>query len=187
MAPQDRDHLSEAASAPADILSGEVYRHLREIASRHMRNERPDHTLQPTALVHEAYLRLPHPGAASTEDRNHYLRVASLTMRRVLIDHARARKSAKREGALRVTLDESMIGSDTEVDAIGLAEALERLEAEDPRCAEVVQLRFFAGLEVEEVAEVLGISAPTVKRDWRFAKAWLARELVPVEGRSLDG
>jgi RNA polymerase sigma factor (TIGR02999 family) len=142
-----------------------------------MSNERPDHTLQPTALVHEAFLRISSGGPISFQDRNHYLRAASMAMRRVLIDHARARSAAKRDGALRVTLDESIVGSDPRVDAIDLAGALERLASAEPRCAEVVQLRFFAGLDVAEVAQVMDISVATVKRDWRFAKAWLASEL----------
>ncbi len=164
-------------SAALERLLASVYNDLRDIASRHMFNERPDHTLQPTALVHEAFLRISSGGPISFQDRSHYLRAASLAMRRVLIDHARARSAAKREGALRVTLDESIIGSDPRIEAIDLADALERLAAADPRCAEVVQLRFFAGLDVTEVAKVMDISVATVKRDWRFAKAWLASEL----------
>jgi RNA polymerase sigma factor (TIGR02999 family) len=105
------------------------------------------------------------------------MRAASLAMRRVLVDHARARNAAKREGALRVTLDDSIAGDDSTIEALELANAIARLAEAEPRCAEVVQLRFFAGLEVPEVAEVMGVSAATVKRDWRFAKAWLAREL----------
>ncbi len=164
-------------STEIDALLRDVYSDLRAIASRHMSGERPDHTLQPTALVHEAFLRLSGNAAMTVSDRNHYLRAASLAMRRVLVDHARARDAAKREGSLRVTLDDSIAGTTPDLDAIGLAEALDRLEAAEPRCAEIVQLRFFAGLEVTEVAAVLGVSAATVKRDWRFAKAWLVREL----------
>lgn len=171
------DNSQKMNSGPSDALISDVYGDLRAIASRHMRNERPDHTLQPTALVHEAFLRLSGPDSFSPEERNLFMRAASLAMRRVLVDHARARNAAKREGALRVTLDESVVGAGAEVDAIGLAEALDRLEAAEPRCAEIVQLRFFAGLEITETAKVLGVSTATVKRDWRFAKAWLAREL----------
>ena len=163
--------------AALDRLFSAVYRDLRDIAARHMHSERPDHTLEPTALVHEAFLRLSGAGSLSFADRNHYMRAASLAMRRILVDHARARNAAKREGSLRVTLDDSMAQRESTVDVLALTEALERLRAAEPRCAEIVELRFFTGLEVPEVAKVLGISAATVKRDWRFAKAWLAREL----------
>jgi RNA polymerase sigma factor (TIGR02999 family) len=156
-----------------------VYRDLRDIAARHMHSERPDHTLEPTALVHEAFLRLAGAGSLTFADRNHYMRAASLAMRRILVDHARARNAAKREGSLRVTLDDSMAQHESSVDLLALTDALERLRAAEPRCAEIVELRFFTGLEVPEVAKMLGISAATVKRDWRFAKAWLARELGP--------
>lgn len=168
--------------AALDALLSAVYRDLKEIASRHMRRERPDHTLQPTALVHEAFLRLAPVSEVEYQDRRHYLRAASLAMRRVLVDHARARNAGKREGALRITLDESIASSDSPVDAIDLSDALERLAEAEPRCAEVVQLRFFAGLEVTEIGELLGVSVATVKRDWRFAKAWLAHELDDTAG-----
>lgn len=163
--------------AALNALLSAVYRDLKEIAWRHMQRERPDHTLQPTALVHEAFLRLAPASECEYQDRQHYLRAASLAMRRVLVDHARARNAVKREGALRVTLDESIAGSDSPVDALDLSDALERLAEAEPRCAEVVQLRFFAGLEVTEIAELLGVSVATVKRDWRFAKAWLSHQL----------
>lgn len=170
--------LSRAGDPAAlDRLFSAVYRDLRDIAARHMHSERPDHTLQPTALVHEAFLRLSGAGSISFADRNHYMRAASLAMRRILVDHARARNAAKREGSLRVTLDESISQRESSVDLLALTDALERLRAAEPRCAEIVELRFFTGLEVPEVAKVLGISAATVKRDWRFAKAWLAQEL----------
>jgi RNA polymerase sigma factor (TIGR02999 family) len=158
---------------------------LHGIAARHMRGERPGHTLQPTALVHEAFLRLV-GGDASFDDRAHFLRAASRVMRRVLVDHARARDAAKRGagGGLRVTLDESIAASaghdgddDRVVELLALDDALARLAAAEPRWAQVVELRVFGGLEVTEVARALGVSTPTVKRDWAFAKAWLAREL----------
>ncbi len=155
-----------------------LYTELHGIAAKHMRGERPDPTLQPTALVHEAFLRLADGAPASFEDRGHFLRTASQVMRRVLVDHARARNAAKRSSALRVTLDEAIAGRDDKiVDMLVLDDALTRLAAAEPRWAQVVELRVFGGLEVPEVAEALGVSAPTVKRDWRFAKAWLAREL----------
>jgi RNA polymerase sigma factor (TIGR02999 family) len=170
--------LSRAGDPAAlDKLLAAVYDDLRDIAARHMYSERPDHTLQPTALVHEAFLRLSSARDLSFTDRNHYMRAASLAMRRVLVDYARARNAAKRESSLRVTLEDSVAVQPGDVDILDLSDALERLRAAEPRCAEIVELRFFAGLEVPEVAEVLDISAATVKRDWRFAKAWLAREL----------
>jgi RNA polymerase sigma-70 factor, ECF subfamily len=154
-----------------------LYAELHEIAARHMHGERADHTLQPTALVHEAFLRLAGSNG-SFEDRTHFLRAASQAMRRVLVDHARARNAAKRGGALRVTLDEGLAGHDDPlVDLLVLDDALTRLAEAEPRWAQVVELRYFGGLEVTEVAAALGVSTATVKRDWRFARAWLARAL----------
>lgn len=160
-----------------DRLLVVLYDELHAIAARHMRGERPDHTLQPTALLHEAVLRLLGVPASTFENRTHFLRAASQAMRRVLVDHARARNAAKRSSGLRVTLDDDVAAREQGVDMLVLDEALQRLAAAEPRCAQVVELRFFGGLEVQEIAEVLGVSAPTVKRDWRFARAWLAREL----------
>ncbi|MEO5798923.1 MAG: sigma-70 family RNA polymerase sigma factor [Gemmatimonadales bacterium] len=155
-----------------------IYAELHRIAERQMRKERPDHTLQPTALVHEAFLRLVGGAPLAFEDRTHFLRTASQAMRRILVDHARARAAAKRSSALRVTLDDAIAGSSSSVlDILVLDDALTRLAAADPRWAQVVELRFFGGLEVPEVAAALGISTATVKRDWKFARAWLAREL----------
>ena len=165
-------------AAAIDRLLPLLYSELHAIAARHMRGERPGHTLQPTALVHEAFLRLVGGTPATFDDRAHFLRAASQAMRRVLVDHARARNAAKRGGALRVTLDEGVAGADDgAVDLLVLDDALSRLAAAEPRWAQVVELRYFAGLEVPEVAEALGISTATVKRDWRFARAWLARAL----------
>ena len=156
-----------------------VYAELHNIAGRHMRRERDNHTLQPTALVHEAFLRLTGGQPIAFSDRAHFMRTASQAMRRVLVDHARARQAAKRGNGLRVTLDEGLVEAAParDLDMLVLDDALVRLEAADPRWAQVVELRFFAGLEVTEVAEVLGVSPATVKRDWQFARAWLAREL----------
>lgn len=164
--------------AAYDRLLPLLYNELRAIAGRHMRGERPDHTLQPTALVHEAFLRLVGGSPVHFEDRTHFLRAASQAMRRVLVDHARARTAAKRSGDLRVTLDEALAGHDDRiVDLLVLDDAMTRLAAAEPRWARVVELRIFGGLEVAEVAEALGISPATAKRDWQFAKGWLAREL----------
>ena len=168
----------EGNAAAFERLLPIVYAELHGIAERHMHRERADHTLQPTALVHEAFLRLVGGTPAEFSDRKHFLRAASQVMRRVLVDHARARNSDKRGGALRVTLDEQVAGHDERtLDMLVLDDALTRLAAAEPRWAQVVELRFFTGLEVHEVAEVLEISAATVKRDWQFAKAWLSREL----------
>ena len=160
-----------------DQLLPLVYQELHAIAERHMRGERPGHTLQPTALVHEAFLRL--AGADSPyDDRTHFIRAASQAMRRVLVDHARARNAAKRGGNLLVTLDEALVPQDDRVvDLLVLDDALNRLAAAEPRWAQVVELRFFGGLEVTEVAAALGISTATAKRDWQFARAWLAKAL----------
>jgi RNA polymerase sigma-70 factor (ECF subfamily) len=161
-----------------DRLLPLLYDELRSIAGRHMRREREDHTLQPTALVHEAFLRLVGGSPILFEDRTHFLRAASQAMRRVLVDHARARTAAKRSGDMRVTLDEAIAGHDDRiVDLLVLDDAMTRLSVAEPRWARVVELRIFGGLEVSEVAAALAISPATAKRDWQFAKGWLAREL----------
>jgi RNA polymerase sigma factor (TIGR02999 family) len=155
-----------------------VYDELHAIAGRHLRRERPDHTLQPTALVHEAYLRLIGGAVLSADNRVHFLRAASRAMRRVLVDHARARNALKRGGALNVTLDDAVAGRDVPIiDMLALDDALERLGAAEPRWAQVVELKFFGGLDVPEIAATLGLSPATVKRDWQFARAFLARAL----------
>jgi RNA polymerase sigma-70 factor, ECF subfamily len=173
------DDVRRGDRAAMEKLVPLVYDQLHDIASRQMRQERENHTLQPTALVHEAFLRLTGGEPISFDDRAHFLRTASQTMRRVLVDHARARQAAKRGGALRVTLDEQLVAvaPAQDLDLLALDDALVRLGAAEPRCAQVVELRFFAGLEVTEAARVLGVSPATVKRDWQFAKAWLEREL----------
>ena len=172
------DQAGQGDPAALSRLLDVVYAELRSIAAAQMRNERPDHTLQPTALVHEAYVRLVGSGPRSFEDRAHFVTAASRVMRRVLIDHARARNAAKRGSNLRVTLDEAIAGGvEPAVDVFSLDDALNRLAAAEPRWAQVVELRFFGGLEIAEVAALLGISNATVKRDWQFARAWLAREL----------
>lgn len=174
----------EGDQAAYDRVLPMVYAELRDIAARHMRRERESHTLQPTALVHEAYLRI--VGAdAHYDDRVHFLRTASRAMRHVLVDHARARSAAKRGGMLLVTFDDGLSapaddgtdGQDRALDMLALDAALEELAVAEPRCAQVVELRIFAGLEVTAVAEILNVSAPTVKRDWAFARAWLATRL----------
>lgn len=152
------------------------------MAHRLRRTERDDHTLETSALVHEAFLRLATQHAAEWQSREYFLGAAATTMRRVLVDHARSRNAGKRDGGVRTTLisflDATSGGSDL-LDVLALDDVLERLAALDPRQAQVVELRVFGGFEVEEVAEIIGVSTRTVKRDWRFAKAWLACQLIP--------
>ena len=155
-----------------------VYDELRRLARQQMRRERPDHTLQPTALVHEAYFRLVNQPDRTWQTRTHFIRIAAQVMRRMLIDHARARRTAKREGGLRVPLEEPLLVTEEQSDELlALNEALERLAQFDARQSRVVELRFFGGLTVEETAEALDLSPKTVKRDWCVARAWLHREV----------
>lgn len=165
-----------------DELLPALYAELRRLAARSLRSERAAHTLEPTALVNEAYLRLSTQSRVHWRDRAHILGAAATAMRRILVDHARARDAEKRgSGAEQVELDEGLIGgslADTpSADLVALDAALEQLEARDPRMVRVVELRFFAGLANEETAEALGISVATVKREWSMARAWLHREL----------
>ncbi len=143
-----------------------------------MRNERDDHTLQPTALVHEAYMRLMDQRSVSWQNRSHFFGIASQAMRRILVDHARRRRASKRHGGERVTLDESVSAPPVQsLDVIALDSALTRLAELNERQASVVELRFFGGLDIDQTAEALGISPATVKRDWTFARAFLQREM----------
>jgi RNA polymerase sigma factor (TIGR02999 family) len=156
-----------------------VHGELKRIAKRHMAGERPDHVLQATALVNEVYLKLIDIRRVQWQDRAHFFAMAARLMRRVLVDFARARNNQKRGGALhRVTFDQNLaVASDTPDDLIAIDDALRALAAQYERKAQVVELRFFGGLSVEETAEVLKISQETVMRDWKFAKNWLLREL----------
>jgi RNA polymerase sigma factor (TIGR02999 family) len=162
-----------------DQLVPLVYDELRRQASRYMVRENVGHTLQTTALVHEAYLRLADQRDVHWESRSQFFGIAAQLMRRVLVDHARTRDAAKRGGdAIRVTLDGSLDSAgEPDADVIELDDALTRLAMFDARQAHVVELRYFAGLRIEEVAEVLGLSRATVDRDWAMARAWLRREL----------
>lgn len=161
-----------------DALLPLLYTELHQVAERHMSGEREDHTLQPTALVNEAVLRLISAQSLRYDDRTHFLRMASRAMRHVLVDHANARNAAKRSAGVRVTLDEQLVSNPTTgIDILVLDDALTRLAAADARCAQVVELRFFGGMSVEETAVALDTSAATVKRDWQFARRWLAVEL----------
>jgi RNA polymerase sigma factor (TIGR02999 family) len=162
-----------------DRLLPIVYEELRRLAHHYMRGEREGHTLQTTALVNEAYLRLAGIDALRWRDRAHFFAMAATLMRRVLVDHARQRGREKRGAGVSVmSLDENVIAPRAAVDVMALDEALSRLAAADPQQSRVVELRFFGGLSVEETAEVLGISAATVKRDWATAKLWLYNELM---------
>jgi RNA polymerase sigma factor (TIGR02999 family) len=155
-----------------------VYDALRQLAAGHLRSERRDHTLQPTALVHEAYLRLVRQERVSWQNRAHFFAIAARIMRRVLVDHARRRQAGKRDGA---TLRLSTVGFEPlagrDVELMALDGALDRLERLDPDQAKIVELRFFGGLTVEETALVAGISAATVKREWQTARAFLRHEM----------
>jgi RNA polymerase sigma factor (TIGR02999 family) len=152
-----------------------VYAELRRRAAAYLRRERPGHTLQPTALVHEAYLRLVNQDRVAWKNRAQFFAVAACIMRRILVDHARMGKMAKRSGQLvRVTLDERQAAlPPANVDVLALDEALTRLAAFDARKSHVAELRFFSGLSIEETAHVLDISVATVEREWHVARAWL--------------
>lgn len=156
-----------------------VYGELRRLAGRYIRRERPGQSLQATALVHEAYLRLLKDEGLSFQNRAHFMGIAARSMRQILVERARARDATKRGGERRrVTLDESVAaGGPRDVDLLALDEALERLAARDPQHARIVELRFFGGLTNEEVAAALDVSPATVKRAWTLARAWLFREL----------
>lgn len=167
-----------------DDLMPEIYEELRRLAQKAMRGERSGHTLQTTALIHEAYLRLAQVEGLEVDSRPQFFALAARVMRRILVDHARARRSAKRGGgALRVTLSDA-IAADTrdEFDVLTLDEALDRLASLDEKQVRIVELRFIAGLSVEETAEVIAASPTTVKRESAMARAWLFRELS--DGRS---
>ncbi len=161
-------------------LSELVYDELRRMARGYLAGERCDHTLQPTALVHEAYLRLVDHQAMAWEDRRHFFAIAATTMRRILVDHARSQRREKRGGDRpKVSLDAlgELAAADRAAEVVAIDEALERLAGEDRLKASIVELRFFAGLTNDEAAALLGVSEPTVRRHWRTAKLWLYREL----------
>ena len=165
-----------------DALLPVVYQELRRLAAGYIRHEKPGQTLQPTALVHEAYLRLMKDRPDRWQNRAHFCAIAAHSMRQILIERARARNAQKRWGEkARITLEEELVqGGERSVDLLALDQAIERLAAFDPEQARIVELRFFGGLTVEETADALDVSPATVKRHWTVARAWLAREL---EGR----
>jgi RNA polymerase sigma-70 factor (ECF subfamily) len=172
--------LGAEVPGAAERLAPVVYQELHRLASIAMRRENIGHTLQPTELVHEAFMKLAGQRSTEWKNRSQFYGIAAQAIRRILIDHARRRQAAKRDHGIRVTLDES-IGGDhgSQLELIELDDALRRLEELDPRQARVVELRYFAGLGVDEVAELLEISPATVKRDWTFARAFLLRALRP--------
>ena len=162
-----------------DELMPVVYDELRRVAQRYLSRERPGHTLQTTALVHEAYLRLVDQKSANWQNRAQFFGIAAQMMRRILINHARERNAKKRQGyASKVSLDDAVsLFENREVDLIALDEALDKLAALDAQQAQIVELRFFGGLTIDEAAEVMEISPATTKREWEAAKLWLRRQL----------
>jgi RNA polymerase sigma factor (TIGR02999 family) len=169
---------SAGDASALDQLMPLVHGELRRLARRHMNGERDGHTLQTTALVNEAYLRLIDVRRVRWQDRAHFFAMSARVMRRILVDHARGRQYQKRSGGVRVPLDEAVIpAQEVGADLVALDDALEALAAVDPRKVQVVEMRFFGGLTVQETAEALEISVETVMRDWRLAKVWLLREM----------
>jgi len=155
-----------------------LYKELRDIARYHLQRERPGHTLQSAGLVHEAYLRLLNQKPFETENRAHFLAVASRLMRQILVDHARSRAAAKRGADLKIELDAALVSAQQKsADVVALDEALTQLSRLDEQQGRIVELRFFGGLSIEEIGEVLGVSRSTVKREWNVAKAWLSRQM----------
>lgn len=178
--------LAKGNQAAAEKLVPLVYDELKRLARNYMRRERADHTLQTTALVHEAYLKLVRQQKTGWQCRSHFFGIAAQIMRRILLDHARAHLRQKRGGPRQtLRLDEALTFSkEQSEELVRLHEALERLSAIDPRQGRIVELRFFGGMSVEETAQILGISPKTVKRDWAVAKAWLHGELRQRQGHS---
>lgn len=172
-------HAAAAGTPGAEDRAIEaVYAELRRLAAGYLRSERPDHTLETTGLVHEAWLRVAGQDRTIWKNRGHFFGIAALAMRRILVDHARRRRARKRDAGRPITLsDELDASASSTADVLGVDEALHRLAALDPRQAKLVELRFFAGLTIEQTAEALEISPATVKRDWLSARAWLQREL----------
>jgi RNA polymerase sigma-70 factor (ECF subfamily) len=173
--PPEPNPAADLASGAPDHLLRIAYAELRRLAASYLRRERPGHTLQPTALVHEAYVRLMDQRKVDWSNRAQFMGLAAVMMRRILVNHARDRVARKRGGGAEhvpLTLAGEAIGA-PQVNLLDLNEALERLTETDPRKGRIVELKFFAGLTTDEIAETLGISAATVERDWKFARAWL--------------
>lgn len=175
------DRMCEGDSAASEALIPLLYRELRAIAAHCLKSERHGHTLQPTALVHEAFLKLVDQKNANYRSRGHFMAIAAMVMRRILVSHAEKRAAAKRGGgAARVPLDDDLgAKEETRIDLVALDEAMNKLAQFDARKAKVVEQRFFAGIEMSQIAENLGVSLSTVKRDWEYARTWLMREIEP--------
>jgi RNA polymerase sigma factor (TIGR02999 family) len=170
--------VQDGIPGAADRLAKEVFEDLHRIADAAMKREQPGHTLQPTELVDAAFLKAIGQREIPWQNRAHFFAVAAQTIRRILVDHARARKRQKRDFGMRVTFDEGIAETDSSsLDLIALDDALQKLDASAPRQAKVVELRFFGGLEIDETAHAMGISPATVKRDWIFARAFLLKTL----------
>lgn len=180
------DDMANRPPPPTTALLELVYQELRRLAADYLQQERSDHTLQPTALVHEAYMRLAELDRIEWRDRTHFYAAAAGAIRRVLVDHARSHRAAKRGGGWhRITLTGlGNSGPARELDVLSLDEALERLAALDARKARVIELRYFAGMTIAETARTLGVGTTTVEDDWAFAKSWLRRELGEDDGAS---
>jgi RNA polymerase sigma-70 factor (ECF subfamily) len=184
----ERRRVSQTIQVLADLKAGDasaasrllpiVYEHLRAVAGSYFRRSSPNQTLQPTALVHEAFLRLVDNPAADWKDRAHFCAVCATAMRSILTDHARARNAAKRGGGWhRITLSAAETPAAQDVDLEALAAALDRLEALNPRQARLIELRFFGGLSMDQIALHLDVSKSTIESDWRMARAWLSAQL----------
>lgn len=189
------NQVAEGDRAATDALIPLVYEELRELAEAHLRSERAEHTLQATALAHEAYIRLVGERDVTWENRAHFFGAAAQAIRRILVDHARARAAQKRGGGgKRLSLDETPTltcgaGGERDEDVLALNGALDRLAELDPRKARLVVLRYFGGVRVEDAAQLLGISVRTAMRDWEFSRAWLAHQIADPgdpSGRSAD-
>ncbi len=170
---------SKGDQAALEELMPLVYNELRRLASAYLRRERPNHTLQSTALVHEAFMRLVNQQEVQWQSRAHFFAIAAQMIRRILVDHARSQRAEKRgSGAVKLELDAALaIPLKTDVDLVLLNDALDRLAEMDPRQSRLVELRFFAGLSIEETAQVMQLSPATIKREWNAARAWLFREI----------
>lgn len=171
--------LRQGDAGAGDRLLPLVYAELRQLAGKYMRGERQNHTLQPTALVNEAYLQMMGGRAGDWQSRAHFIGVAARTMRHLLVDHARAQRAEKRGGGLEaITINEELAGgTDRAIDILELHQALEKLAERDPKQVQIVEMRFFGGLNNEEIAEILQVSARTVIREWNIARAWLFGQL----------
>jgi len=157
-----------------------VYNELRRIAHHYLRNERPDHTLQSTALVHEAYMRLEKQGAAEFKNREHFLAICAQLMRQILVEYARSRNAGKRDGGFRLELDDALAFKTRSVDMVALDDALNELAKLNEQQSRIVELRFFGGLSIEETSRVLNLSPTTVKKYWAMARLWLHHEMAKV-------